>query len=78
MEAYARDVVDGRIIACKWVKLAGRRHLRWLREQRKHGLRWDWAAAEIVIEKLHGNATGRPLPIPTQHAGRKVCRAFTA
>ena len=35
-------------------------------------------AAEIVIEKLHGNATGRPLPIPTQHAGRKVCRAFTA
>ena len=24
---YARDVVDGRIPACKWVKLAGQRHL---------------------------------------------------
>ena len=52
MEAYARDVVDGRIIACKWVKLAGRRHLRWLREQKKRGLRWDWGAAEIVIDFL--------------------------
>lgn len=24
---YARDVVEGRILACKWVKLAGQRHL---------------------------------------------------
>lgn len=26
-EKYARDVVAGKIIACKWIKLACQRHL---------------------------------------------------
>ena len=38
---YARDVVDGRILACKWVRLACRRHLADL-ERDAAGWRYTW------------------------------------
>jgi phage terminase large subunit-like protein len=36
-EAYARDVVEGRILACRWVKLACKRHLDDLTRQNSEG-----------------------------------------
>ena len=38
---YARDVVDGRILACKWVRLACQRHLNNL-ERDAEGWRYTW------------------------------------
>lgn len=38
---YARDVVDGRIPACKWVRLAGQRHLNDLSRDAS-GWRYTW------------------------------------
>jgi len=38
---YARDVVDGRILACKWVRLAGQRHLDDLKRD-ADGWRYTW------------------------------------
>lgn len=38
---YARDVVDGKILACKWVRLACRRHLDDLERDAK-GWRYTW------------------------------------
>jgi len=49
-ERYARDVVDGRIVAGKWVKLACARHLRDLSEGPARGLYFDTAAAQRVID----------------------------
>lgn len=46
VEAYARDVVDGRIVAGRLVRLACERHLRDLVEGPKRGLKWDATAAE--------------------------------
>ncbi len=57
-EAYARDVIAGRTVACKWVKLACRRHLNDLKHARK-GKAWGyyfdrWHADDVCdfIEKL--------------------------
>jgi phage terminase large subunit-like protein len=38
---YARDVVDGRILACKWVRLAAARHLTDL-QRAAEGWRYTW------------------------------------
>lgn len=46
---YARDVVDGRILACKWVKLACSRHLKNL-EQDAAGWRYTWNPLLITPE----------------------------
>ena len=47
---YARDVIEGRIVAGRYVRLACARHLRWLADPEVYGLRWDWEEAEIVID----------------------------
>lgn len=54
-ERYARDVVAGKIVACKWVRLACKRHLRDLKRPRKWGYHFDrWHADDVCdfIEKL--------------------------
>lgn len=53
-EAYARDVAAGRVVACKWIKLAAERHLRDLR-RKGWVYRFDaWHAGDVCdfIEKL--------------------------
>lgn len=57
-ETWARDVAGGKVVACKWVKLACRRHLNDLRRARK-GKAWGfyfdrWHADDVCdfIEKL--------------------------
>lgn len=50
VEAYARAVVEGREPACKWVRLAGRRHLDDLADGGERGLRWDAAAADHALK----------------------------
>ena len=47
---YARDVVSGRILAGRLVRLACQRHLRDLQEGAKRGLTFDKAAASRVFE----------------------------
>jgi phage terminase large subunit-like protein len=52
---YARDVLAGRIVACKWVKLACRRHLDDLKRPKAWGHYFDpWHADDVCdfIEKL--------------------------
>lgn len=49
-EKYARDVIGGRIIASKWVKLACRRHVQDLAQGAKRGLQFDPAAAQRAID----------------------------
>ena len=44
---YARSVMEGEIIACRYVRLACKRHLEDLRHARKRGLRWTPAAAQF-------------------------------
>lgn len=47
---YARDVVRGEILACKWVKLACERHLRDLKEGGKRGLAFNPARAQHIVD----------------------------
>lgn len=49
VEAYARAVVDGRIIAGRLVRLACQRHLADLQQGGKRGLVWDGDAARHAI-----------------------------
>jgi phage terminase large subunit-like protein len=49
-EQYARDVLQGRIIVGKWIRLAVERHQKDLKEAGKRGLYFDPAAGEHVIE----------------------------
>ncbi len=46
---YARDVVDGRVLACKWVWLAGQRHLKDL-ERDAAGWRYTWNPELVTLE----------------------------
>jgi phage terminase large subunit-like protein len=46
---YARDVVEGRIVAGPWVRAACKRHLDDLANGAERGLSWDLAAAQRVI-----------------------------
>lgn len=47
---YARGVLDGSIVACKWVRLAVERHLGDLADGQERGLRFDVEAAQHVID----------------------------
>jgi phage terminase large subunit-like protein len=48
-EQYARDVIDGKIVACKWVILACERHVHDLEHGHERGLYFDVEAAERVL-----------------------------
>src|SRR5262245_16171720 len=48
VEAYARDVVAGQVLAGPWVRAACQRHLRDL-ERRDGAVRWDPTAAAHVL-----------------------------
>lgn len=48
-EQYARDVISGKIVACKWVKLACARHMQDLQHGQQRGLYFDEEAAERVL-----------------------------
>lgn len=48
-EQYAHDVVAGKVLACKWVKLACQRHLDDLQEAPDRGFFFDQEAGERVI-----------------------------
>lgn len=50
VEQYARDVLAGRIVAGRPVRLACERHLRDLKDGPKRGLSWDWPAAKWAID----------------------------
>jgi phage terminase large subunit-like protein len=48
---YARDVTDGKIVACKWVKLACDRHLRDIETERSNPAwpyQWDDGEASAI------------------------------
>lgn len=47
---YARRVVDGKIVAGEFVRLACQRHLRDLKEGQKRGLKWDLVEADRAID----------------------------
>jgi phage terminase large subunit-like protein len=49
-EQYAKDVTEGKIIACKWVKLACERYFHDLQHGSKRGLYFDREAAERKIK----------------------------
>lgn len=48
-EQYARDVISGKIVACKWVRLACERHQHDLTHGHLRGLHFDQQAAERVL-----------------------------
>jgi phage terminase large subunit-like protein len=48
-EQYAQDVIDGKIVACKWVRLACERHFHDLKHGHERGLYFDREAAELVL-----------------------------
>lgn len=48
-EQYARDVIDGKIVACKWVRLACERHVHDLKHAQERGFVFDAEAAEYVL-----------------------------
>jgi phage terminase large subunit-like protein len=50
VEAYARDVTEGRITAGNLVRLACQRHLDDLKEGKTRGLQWDLAAAKHALD----------------------------
>lgn len=67
---YARDVVEGRVVAGRLVRLAAARHLSDLDTGRDRGLRWDPAAAGRVVEFFRrflrhskGEWAGQPLDL---------------
>lgn len=51
-ERYARDVVNGKIVACKWVKLACQRHIDDLKHGAARGLYFDQNAAQLALDFL--------------------------
>ena len=50
VEAYARSVVAGKVVAGQLARLACQRHLDDLKKGKARGLRWDAAAARHAIE----------------------------
>jgi phage terminase large subunit-like protein len=67
VEAYARNIAAGRIVAGKLVRLACDRHLRDLRDGPRRGLRWDPEAAKHIFDfsgflrlPADGEIDGRP------------------
>lgn len=49
-ERYIDDVMHGRVVVCRWVRLAVERHLHDLEHGHERGLRFDRAAAQHVID----------------------------
>jgi len=49
-EQYVRDVLNGTVVACKWVKLACQRHLHDLEHSHKRGLHFDEKAGARAIK----------------------------
>jgi len=49
-EQYVRDVLNGTVVACKWVKLACQRHLHDLEHGHKRGLHFDEKAGARAIK----------------------------
>lgn len=49
-EQYARDVISGKIVACKWVKLACERHIHDLKHAHKRGFVFDEVEAQYVLD----------------------------
>ncbi len=49
-EQYARDVINGKIIACKWVRLACERHVHDLAHAHERGFFFDPEAGQYVID----------------------------
>lgn len=49
-EKYCQDVLSGEILACKWVHLAGQRHLDDLKHGHERGLWFDYDAADHALE----------------------------
>jgi phage terminase large subunit-like protein len=47
--AYIKGIASGKIVACKWVKLAVKRHVKDLKIAAKRGLWFDAAAARLAI-----------------------------
>jgi phage terminase large subunit-like protein len=48
-EQYARDVISGKIVACKWVRLACERHVHDLAHAHERGFVFDAEAAEYTL-----------------------------
>lgn len=48
-EQYARDVINGKIVACRWVRLACERHVHDLKHAPERGLYFDPDAAGYVL-----------------------------
>lgn len=67
--AYARDVVEGRAVAGRLVRMACRRHLDDLEEGPARGLRWDLDAARHALDFFgwlrlaDGEFAGRPFAL---------------
>jgi len=49
-EQYAQDVINGKIVACKWVRLACERHVHDLEYAHERGFYFDPEAAQYVID----------------------------
>ncbi len=49
-ERYIENVMSGKIVVCRWVKLAVERHLHDLEHGHERGLRFDPASAQHVID----------------------------
>jgi phage terminase large subunit-like protein len=66
-EQYARDVVHGRVIACRWVRQACQRHLNDLKTGAERGLVFDAKAAQRALNFIgllchsKGEWAGQPL-----------------
>jgi len=60
---YARDVIEGRVLACKWVRLACQRHLDDL-ERAADGWRYEWNPELVAPDRVSGHGevieTGKP------------------
>lgn len=66
---YIEGVLNGSIIACKWVKLACERHLRDLETGHERGLHFDEQAAKLVVaffsllKHSKGEWAGKPVTL---------------
>lgn len=68
-ETYIRNVVAGKVVACRWVVLFCQRHLDDLKHARRRGLYFDRDAAEHAIEFFYylshskGEWAGKPVEL---------------
>jgi phage terminase large subunit-like protein len=66
---YADDVLSGRVVACRWVRLAVERHLNDLQTGHERGIHFDEEAAWHIIDffqfcsHLKGEWAGRPIEL---------------